>query len=196
MPNNTYTSGQVAKLLGIPARTARRYLAIGRIPATQNPITGTWMIRGEELAAFMEQYNLDTATVLSSARILAVDDEPTIVNLIEKYLERSDRDYIIDTTLNPYDALIRIGTAPPDLVCLDVCMPGMDGKQVLEAIRSNYKNDQVKVLAITGYPSEIGNMLQLGADDAMAKPFKPEQLIDKVAALLPYTIAKSASAGH
>lgn len=183
----TFTSGQVAEMLGIPARTARRYLSMGKIPATQNPITGTWTITREALVRFMQQHKLDTSVLANPSRIIVVDDEPAVLKFITKTLNRSDRNFIVDATSNGYDAMIKIGTTSPDLICLDIHMPGMDGKKVLKAIKKNPSTSNVKVLVVTGYPGEIDDMLQLGADDALAKPFKPNELLDKILALIPKT---------
>jgi len=181
----SYTSGKVAKLLGIPARTARRYLTTGKIPASQNPITGTWKIDKDDLVKFMKKYNLDTSALTSPPKVLIVDDDASVVKLVAKSLQKSK--YLLDvtTTTDGYDALIRLGKSVPDLIVLDVQMPGTDGKQILKVIKENEEMKSLKILIVTGYPDFIDEMKQLGADDGLAKPFTPLDLISKIETLLP-----------
>ena len=194
MAKETYTSGQVADLLGIPARTARHYLTTGKIPAVQNPITGTWTIRREDLLSFMKQYNLDVSRLNNPSRVLIIDDEPAVVKFIARTLERSKYDFRVDTTMNGYDAMLKLGATIPDLVCLDIQMPEMDGREVLKAIKRTEGTEKVKVLVITGYPEAIEDMKQLGADDAMTKPLNPVDLLAKILELLPNTASRELSA--
>lgn len=191
MPKDSLTSGEVAEMLGIPARTARRYLTTGRIPAKQNPITGTWKINKEDLATFMRDYGLDTSTLDEPSRILVVDDDPAILKLISKILQKSGWRMHMETCLDGYDALIKLGNNPPDLVILDVQMPGTDGKQILKVIKQNEHTQSVKILVVTGYPEYIPEMCDMGADDGMTKPFEPDALLAKVRELLPEIAAGS-----
>jgi len=194
MPKDTYTSGQVAELLGIPARTARRYLTTGKIPAQQNPITGTWKIGKDDLRKFMEKYQLDTSALTAPPKVLVVDDDATIVNLVVRSLEKSQYRFDIDSTTDGYEALIKVGKEAPSLVILDVQMPGTDGKQVLKVIKENEHTQSVRILVITGYPDYIDEMKALGADDGMAKPFKPFDLIEKIESMIPDLQLKGESA--
>lgn len=182
---DSYTSGRVAELLGIPARTARRYLTTGKIPATQNPITGTWKIDKKDLIDFMRQYNLDTSELTSPPKVLIVDDDPSVVKLVAKSLQKSKYKLDVDTTTDGYEALIRLGKSIPDLIILDVQMPGTDGKQILKVIKENDEMKDLKILVVTGYPDFIDEMKDLGADDGLAKPFTPLDLIGKLELLLP-----------
>ncbi len=184
MQKKTYTSGEVADLLGIPARTARRYLADGKIPAQQNPITGTWTIHHDVLLEFMKAHNLDTSSLDEAYRVMVVDDEPSIVTLVTRTLQRSDLNVAIESSTNGYDALIMLGNMTPHLVVLDSRMPGTDGRQVLEAIRKNTRTHDARILVISGFPQDLEDMLALGADQALAKPFKPEELLDIAYTLL------------
>ncbi len=187
MAKESYTSGKVADLLGIPARTARHYLSTGRIPAAQNPITGTWTIVREDLIAFMHEHKLDTSVLNHPSTVLVVDDEPAVVKFITRALEKSPYRFKIDSTNSGYEAMIKIGQTIPDLICLDIQMPGMDGPEVLRAIKKTEGTEDIKVLVITGYPEAIDEMKELGANDALTKPLNPVDLIEKVLELLPNT---------
>jgi excisionase family DNA binding protein len=185
MAKDSLTSGEVAEMLGIPARTARRYLTTGKIPAQQNPITGTWKINKDDIIAFMHEYGLDTAKLEKPAHILVVDDDPVIVKLISKVLQKSNWRLTVDTSEDGYDALIKLGERPPSLVILDVQMPRTDGRQVLKVIKQSEHTQNVKILVVTGYPEYIVEMKEAGADDGLEKPFDTEELLNKIKMLLP-----------
>lgn len=190
---DTYTSGAVSDLLGIPPRTARRYLTTGKIPATQNPITGTWKINKQDLIEFMKKYDLDTSKLEDPMKIMVVDDDPAVIKLIVMTLIRSEFRLAVVSTTDGYEALIRLGKEVPDLVVLDIQMPGTDGRQILKVIKESEHTQKVKILVVTGYPDLIDEMKQLGADDGMSKPFKPTELIDKIKKMLPKLEYKKAT---
>jgi CheY-like chemotaxis protein len=86
-------------------------------------------------------------------------------------------DWLIDTTTSGYEALIRLGAKAPDLLILDVCMPGTDSYKILEAVRSNEQTAAVKVLVVSGYVEKLDDMIAKGADASLEKPFMPEDLL-------------------
>jgi len=185
MTDHCYTSGQVARLLNIPARTARRYLANGKIPAIQNPITGRWKISWETLAAVMAEYQLPLPELPSVRHVIVVDDEELVVRSISQTLTGAGEELSVEGFASSYEALIRLGSTVPDLVILDSRMPGADGRAVLKAIKSSPATSRTPVLVVSGYPEDLEEMLTLGASAALAKPFSPPQLLVEVQRLLP-----------
>lgn len=179
----TYTSGEVAQILQVPARTIRRYLTIGRIPGKQNPITGTWTIERADLLDFMKKYHLETNLLEPPVKILVVDDEPIVSEVVMKAIQRQHPDWYVETITNGYEALVKTGSLSPHLMILDIHMPGTDGKEVLRVIKMRPEGQATKVLAMSGYPDELADMLRLGADDILAKPFEPDVLVHKVTEL-------------
>ena len=123
-----------------------------------------------------------------SYKVLVVDDEKSIVRLITFNLEKEGF-----TTLKAYDgeeALQLITDAKPDLVILDLMLPRIDGLEVCRQIRQ--KNLSTAVIMLTAKDHEIDKVLglELGADDYMAKPFSPRELIARVKAVLRRTTKK------
>jgi two-component system alkaline phosphatase synthesis response regulator PhoP len=118
------------------------------------------------------------------AKILIVDDEDDIRTLLQYNLEKEG--YSVETAENGETALKIVGTFKPDLVLLDVMMPGMDGIEVCETIRSNesYKNTLICFLTARSEDySQIAG-LEAGADDYVSKPIRPKVLISRIKAML------------
>ena len=115
--------------------------------------------------------------------ILVVDDSPDNVFLIQTILE--EEGYVVDTAEDGASALAKIEQSPPDVVLLDIMMPGMDGFEVTQCIRKNIKLSFIPILLITAYdqPSVVKG-LDMGADDFIRKPVEVEELLARVRSLL------------
>ena len=113
--------------------------------------------------------------------VLVVDDEPTIAEVVSRYLQRAG--YRTRVAGDGPDALAQISAERPDLVVLDLMLPGMDG---LEVMRRMHEADRVSVILLTarGEPSDRVIGLRLGADDYVVKPFSPAELVARVDAVL------------
>ncbi|MDF0556768.1 hybrid sensor histidine kinase/response regulator [Kamptonema sp. UHCC 0994] len=119
-------------------------------------------------------------------RILVVDDAPDNVLLVQTILE--DEGYEISSAENGFSALAQIEQSPPDLVLLDVMMPGMDGYEVTQRIRENAEKGKlpfIPILLITAHdqPSVVQG-LDMGADDFIRKPVEMDELLARVRSLL------------
>ena len=114
-------------------------------------------------------------------KILVVDDDPDVVRLLKYFLEAKGRQ--IQTASNGAEALELFQREQPDLVILDVVMPGMDGWAVLQKIR---EFSQVPVLMLTGKdaPTDKAKGLLSGADDYIAKPFDLAELEARIVAVM------------
>ena len=117
----------------------------------------------------------------SRGSILVVDDEPTITEVVSRYLERAG--YATRVAADGPDALRLAGEANPDLVVLDLMLPGMDGLEVMRRLR---ERERVSVILLTakGEHSDRIIGLRLGADDYVVKPFSPAELVARVDAVL------------
>jgi PAS domain S-box-containing protein len=115
------------------------------------------------------------------AKILVVDDDKTIRSTLAHALTRSSP-YEVEKASNGIDALIKLATYRPDLLILDILMPEMDGAEVCRSIRKEPKLAGMKVLIITGYPSEpkLKDVVQMGFSNIMVKPFDLQTFVDKV----------------
>lgn len=115
--------------------------------------------------------------------ILVVDDSPDNVFLIQTILE--EEGYAIATAEDGASALAQIEQSPPDLVLLDVMMPGMDGFEVTKRIRQNKKLSFIPILLITAHDKpSVAQGLDMGADDFIRKPVEVDELLARVRSLL------------
>ncbi len=122
-----------------------------------------------------------------SFRILVVDDEITLVNTVRAYLEQEG--YSVRTALDGQAAVREARAFRPDLVVLDIMLPGLDGLEVLRQIRQETRDAQLRdayVIMLTAKAEETDKIvgLTLGADDYMTKPFSPRELVARIKAAL------------
>jgi two-component system alkaline phosphatase synthesis response regulator PhoP len=115
------------------------------------------------------------------AKILVIDDEPSIVNLVTAYL--NPEGYEVYTAMDGPSGLKAARAFKPDLVILDIMLPGMDGLELLSRLR---RESQVYVMLLTAKTEETDKIvgLSVGADDYMTKPFSPRELTARVKAAL------------
>lgn len=117
---------------------------------------------------------------MNPAKILIVDDEPMLVNTVRAYLEREG--YIVSVAYDGAEGLASVEKFGPDLIILDVMLPGMDGMAVLQRLR---ETSEVYVLMLTARTSDQDKItgLTYGADDYLTKPFNPHELMARVKAI-------------
>jgi len=113
--------------------------------------------------------------------ILVIEDDPPILDLIVKYL--SAEGFVVHTALDGPSALKQARAVKPNLIVLDVMLPGMDG---LEVCRRIQQESDVYVLMLTARAEEVDKIvgLSVGADDYLTKPFSPRELVARVKAIL------------
>ena len=120
-------------------------------------------------------------TPAQSFRILVIDDEPQIQRALKSIL--GARQYDVQIASNGAEGLQTAAESPPDLVILDLSMPGMDGLQVCHELRSQLKIP-ILILSVHGEVEKKIKALDLGADDYLSKPFVAAELLARVRALL------------
>jgi two-component system response regulator ResD len=115
--------------------------------------------------------------------VLVVDDEPTIAEVVCRYLDRAG--YETRVALDGPSALAKVNAHSPDLVVLDLMLPGIDGLDVMRRIRSG-ERDRTAIILLTAKGEETDRImgLRLGADDYVAKPFSPAELVARVDAVM------------
>ncbi len=119
--------------------------------------------------------------VVNVATILVVDDEPRIVQLVRDYLEHGG--FTVLTASDGPTALRSARTGRPDLVVLDLGLPGLDGLDVARSLR---RDGEVPIIILSARTEESDKLvgLELGADDYLTKPFSPKELVARVRAVL------------
>ncbi|RTR06433.1 response regulator transcription factor [Halomonas nitroreducens] len=121
------------------------------------------------------------------AKVLVVDDEPNIVLSLEFLMQQAG--FEVTTAGDGEAALACIATDTPDLVLLDISLPGISGFDVLERLRADPALARLPIIMLTAHGREVEREkgLALGADDYVTKPFSTQALVEKVKALLDET---------
>ncbi|MFE0459512.1 response regulator transcription factor [Kitasatospora sp. NPDC058965] len=118
-----------------------------------------------------------------AARILVVDDDPTVAEVVAGYLLRAG--YAVDRAADGRTALVRAERGRPDLVVLDLMLPELDGLEVCRRLRADGgSGPAVLMLTAKGEEAERILGLELGADDYVTKPFSPRELVLRIGAVL------------
>ena len=116
------------------------------------------------------------------ASVLVVDDDPTVSDVVRRYLEHAG--YLVTLAADGEAALSEHERVRPDLVILDLMLPGLDGLEVCRRIRQ--RTEQVPIIMLTALGEEMDRItgLQLGADDYVTKPFSPRELVLRAQSVL------------
>ena len=121
---------------------------------------------------------------MAKENILIVDDEEDVLELVRYNLEKNG--YRTETATTGEDALVKARSKLPDLVLLDLMLPGVDGLQVCKKLKSDAKTEHIPIVMLTanGEEADIVTGLELGADDYVTKPFSPKILVARVRRIL------------
>jgi len=118
------------------------------------------------------------------SRVLVVEDDKDIAELIAHYLQRAG--HSVETAASGTAGLTRAKEAAPDLIVLDLMLPGMDGLLVCQALRGDPATASIPIILLSAkaQTGDLKSGMDAGADDYVTKPFEPLELIDRVNALL------------
>jgi two-component system KDP operon response regulator KdpE len=111
--------------------------------------------------------------------VLVVDDHPPVLRFVE--IDLKLRGFEVVTTNSGNEALELVKSAKPDIMLLDIVMPGMDGFEVLKKLRDF---TQLPVIAFSASPENYHDAMRLGANDFVPKPFQPDEMASRIKALL------------
>ena len=187
--NKPLTTGQIAQFCHVTHRAVLKWVASGKLKGYRTPGQHSRISR-EDFMSFLKSYRMPipqefTSYVPRKRKILIVDDDRGIVHSIQRNLMLENK-YDIEVAFDGFNAGKKFFEFRPDFVILDIRMPGMDGYEVCAQIRRDQANRDVKILAISGMDQqkEIKKIMDLGADDYLAKPFTNKTLQEKVKKLL------------
>lgn len=127
---------------------------------------------------------------MSAQEILVVDDEPDIVELVSYNLKKEG--FSVSSASDGEEALNKIRKGKFDLVVLDLMLPGIQGIELCRILRKNPETERLPIVMLTakGEPTDKVLGLEIGADDYLAKPFSPRELIARIKAVLRRTAEK------
>jgi len=181
-----FTTGEVAEICKVSQQTIIRCFDSGRLGGFRVPGSKFRRIPRDALIAFMKENNIPLDLLESGKRrILIVDDDPAIVDILEDALERDGR-FEVKSTGTGYEAGILTQSFKPDLILLDYMLPDVNGNVVCKTIRENPAFSHIKIIFVSGVvePDEIDQLKREGADDFVKKPFDIDRLILRIAELL------------
>jgi two-component system KDP operon response regulator KdpE len=127
-------------------------------------------------------------------RILAIDDNPTLIEMLRLCLE--EQDYEVIAAYSGSEGLRKFQDNHPDLVILDIMMPDMDGWEICRSLREMSPNVPILILTVLKEKTNVVRGLALGADGFVAKPFRPGELVARIQALLRRANTTEASSDH
>jgi excisionase family DNA binding protein len=174
------TLGQAAKFLGVAQSTIRKWSDQGRVPAFYTP-GGHRRYRRRDLEAFLDRSGPGGSS--AGPLVLVVDDDPQIREYVRINLELEG--YTVREAASADEALQAIEDQAPELVLLDVVMPGVDGWQMLQRLQE--RHGSIPVIMFSGQVDEraASDAAERGARGFLGKPFDPQQLIERAKQLVP-----------
>jgi excisionase family DNA binding protein len=175
-----YTTGEAAKICKVSQQTIIRCFDNGQLKGFRVPGSRFRRIPREALYKFMKDNGIPTDALESGKRkVLLVDDDPDLVEMMSKVLEDDGR-FEVRIAANGFDAGMMVKEYRPDLIVLDVMLPDINGKEVCQRVRADNTLEDVRVICISGMieDDKIQELRDAGADDFLHKPFEIEELIE------------------
>jgi excisionase family DNA binding protein len=182
-----FTTSEVARYCAVTNDGVLKWIKSGKLRAFSTP-GGHYRVSSEDFREFLEKYDIPIDEAFFSGQqrprtVLVVDDEQDIREIVRRVLREMEPSLRIEEASDGYEAGIKIGSLQPDLVVLDVMMPGMSGWEVCRAIREDRQLADTGVLMLTGIGERLNELTSplYGADAFLDKPFSFEDLDRKVA---------------
>ena len=177
------TLGQAAKYLGVAQSTIRKWSDQGRVPAFYTPGGHRRYKRGD-LDRFLERSGPSSAGGGGGPVVLIVDDDERLREYVRVNLEMEG--YTVREAGGAEEGLRVLEESTPDLVLLDVMMPGVDGWEMLQRVQERHGVGAIPVIMFSGKVDESAEeAAKRGAQGFIGKPFNPQELIDQTKQLLP-----------
>lgn len=184
------TTTQAARLCGVDRRTILRYVQSGQLTSYRTP-GGHYRIRPEELSAFMDALGLTPPEALAPVRprIAIIEDEQHQVRALTRRIRMVRPDAEVRSASDGFAGGLLVADWVPDLVFLDLVMPGLDGFEVCRLIRASQRLEGVSIVIQSGIvDAEVRERLAaLGADVILRKPLEHGVVEDVLRELLPRT---------
>ncbi len=176
-----FTTFEAAKLCHVSPLSIINWVNAGRLPAFRTP-GGHRRIRREDLGRFMRENGIPLPEELRDGsgrkRVLVVDDDVAIREILSESLGRRATPYDVMTAADGFEAGRLVATFRPDVVLLDLRMPGLDGFQVCRTIKGDVEAAATIVIAMTGYHTleTEARIIECGAVRCLSKPIEPSTL--------------------
>jgi two-component system, OmpR family, response regulator RpaA len=177
-----FTTGQAAKLCNVSQQTIIRCFDSGRLTGFRVPGSRFRRIPRVDLIEFMKTNGIPTDSLEGSKiRVLVVDDDPEIVDLLSDALTLNDR-FEVAAASTGYDAGMLTQSFLPHVILLDYLLPDINGNLVCQRVRENPELSAIRIIVVSGVikQDEVDALLGSGADDFISKPFDIQDLIGRI----------------
>ena len=182
-PENTQdeflTPRQVAVLLKIAPVTVRHWALDGKLKFVTTP-GGHRRFSYDDIKQFARMRGIRLATDdAERMRVLIVDDNHAFAEYLKEILVNAEVDVTVDLAHDGFEVGQKVFLFKPDVILLDLMMPGLDGFETCRRIKSNMATQHIRIIAMTGFPSEenIKRIMELGAELCLAKPIRAPTLL-------------------
>jgi excisionase family DNA binding protein len=167
------TTGEAASHCRVSLQALRRWIRDGRLKAFQTPGKHA-RIEVAEFRRFLKECGMPPYPVGEghpAPRVLVVEDEPDILQILTNLLAGQSQKLAVETAVDGYAALIKVGTFKPTRLILDVVLPRLDGLEVCRRLKARPETRDIRILAVTGHTAMAESVLAAGADGCVTKPF-------------------------
>ena len=182
-----FSTFAIAKMLHVDPGSVANWIDQNLLKAHRTP-GGHRRVEFDDLMQFLRLHKMPIPADLKvqPKRILVVDDNPAITQLIANALQSEFPDYEIVRANDGFRAGTVIATLRPDVVILDIRMPGMDGYEVCKLIKSQPETKHAEVLAVTAYASDdiVAKIMACGARVCLKKPLSMDELLKEIKAVI------------
>ncbi|NEX21901.1 response regulator [Thiorhodococcus mannitoliphagus] len=181
------TPSQVAQFLGVSPVTVRIWARQGKLPAQTTP-GGHRRFDAREIRDFARRHGMRLASESRALmRILIVEDDLQFAAFVNETLKTLEPAPEIETAYEGFEAGRRLQRFQPDLVLLDLMLPGVDGFAICQHLRNDPETAHIRVIAMTGYdsPENRARILDAGAEICLSKPFRAVELLAAVKTAIP-----------
>lgn len=179
---NVFTTGEVAEICQISQQTVIRCFDNGRLRGFRVPGSRFRRIPRESLIQFMKENGIPLEKLeTGKRRVLVVDDDPAIIEMLVELLERDGR-FVVATAATGFDAGMRTKEFLPHVIVLDFMLPDINGNAVVRTIRADASLQNVKIIIVSGVVNrdDVKSLLDSGANDFVQKPFSIEDLVRRI----------------
>ncbi len=176
------TTGEVAKICNVAPRTVSKWFDSGALRGYRIPGSKDRRIPLNQLIRFMKQHNMPLNGLMTGAtRVLIVDDEPDIVEVLEKILE-DEAKYEVEVARGGFEAGIIAERFRPHVMLIDMHLSDIDGREVARHVKASSDLQLTKLVAMSGRMSddEAAGVIASGFDAFLKKPFHVRQVIETV----------------
>ncbi len=168
-----FTRFEISQICEVNPTTVQNWVKEKKLKAYVTP-GGHRRVRRQDLVAFMKEFGMPLPADLSNSQplIMMVDDDSDVLDMLETLIKSGERVVEIARAQSGVEALLMIGERKPDLLILDILMPGMNGFEICQKLKSSASTQNIKIVAITGNHdnSVRKRILTAGADLFFTKP--------------------------